>query len=536
MKKNFKKMAAIFIAAVTMITMVGCNSGNNANDAASTNGAESEVTSTAADTSADTSADSGASTRDTINIAVDGDVGNMSVFGSGVTFSYVAHQIYEGLYALGYENEIVPRLAESWEEVDSTHYIFKIREGVKFHDGNVLTANDVLFSYKLMQEDASYSQYVINIDFDKTKVVDDYTFELYFKEQNAYTFPNLTNVNIVSEASWNASPDKMVTTPVGTGPYKLKEYISGSNVTVEAFDEYWGGVPDIKEATFTVIAEPSQKTTALETGEVQLVMKLQTSDIEYLSGKSEYAVTQDTSVQSLSFFLNMHDNSVFANKQVRQALCYALDNEAINTVSYGGYGLASTGPFSTAMKDYSNQMEAEIYTAADMDKAKSLIKESGVSGGTVKIVTDGTSPEIAAAEIIQNILSELGFTAEINNYDSATVWNVGADPTQWDLLLIVTASPSGYGVDSMKAFLGGLNWSGWEGESFDNFMQFCTETIGAGDAETSNEKAKEVVKVIVDECPIYSTVQLVNCYAYDAKLNYEVWNVASLYLKDLKFQ
>lgn len=533
MKKYLKKMVVVLLSIATMMTMVGCGTKNDVKDAEPKSGAEVTVTGNAVET---TDVASEVTTKDTVNIAVDGDVGNMSVFGSGSTFAYVSNQIYEGLYAMGYDNQLVPRLAESWEEIDSKHYLFKIRQGVLFHDGNTLTAKDVLFSYKLMQEDANYSQYVINVDFEKTKVVDDFTFELFFKEQNAYTFPNLANVSIVSEASWNASPDKMVSTPIGTGPYKLKEYVSGSYVTVEAFNEYWGGAPEIKQATFTVIAEPSQKTTALETGEVQLVMNLQTSDIEYLSKKSEYAVLNDTGVQSLSLFLNMHENSVFANKLARQALCYALDNESINTVSFGGYGLASTAPFSSAMKDYDEKMTGDSYTTSDMEKAKSLIAESGISGGTVKIVTDGTSPQIAAAEIIQNTLSELGFTAEINNYDSATIWSVGSDPTQWDIILMVTASPSGYGVDSMKAFLGGLNWSGWKGEQFDTFMKLCAETIGADNGKVSNEKAIEVVKVIEEECPIYSMVQLVNSYAYDAKLNFKVWNSSSLYLKDLKFQ
>jgi peptide/nickel transport system substrate-binding protein len=526
MKKSMKKVIALFAAVTTIATAVGCGSGKEASDSTTSSNTASE--------SAGTTEKGGA--KDTINIAVDGDVGNMSVFGSGSTYAYVSNQIYEGLYAVGYDKEIVPRLAESWEQVDSTHYIFKIRQGVKFHDGNVLTAKDVLFSFKLMQEDTNYSQYVINVDFDKTNVVDDNTFELYLKEQNAYTFTNLANVSIVSEASWTASPDKMVTTPIGTGPYKLKDYVSGSYVTLEANNDYWGSAPDIREATFTVIAEPSQKTTALETGEVQLVMNLQTSDVDYLSKNSDYAVTKDTGVQSLSLFLNMHDNSVFAKKQVRQALCYGLDNEAINAVSYGGYALAANAPFSSAMKDYSDQMAGDIYTTSDMDKAESLIREAGVVGGTVKIATDGTSPQIAAAEVIQNKLTDLGFTAEINNYDSATIWNVAADPTQWDILLMVTASPSGYGVDSMKAFLGGLNWSAWQGESFDQFMQLCNETIGASDEQSSNAKAIEVVKVIEDECPIYSMVQLVNCYAYDANLNFKVWNASSLYLKDLKFE
>lgn len=525
MKKGMKKAVALLAAAAIMATAVGCGAGK---DGKNNTGTDNTATVTEAAGKGDA--------RDTINIAVDGDVGNMSVFGSGATYAYVSNQIYEGLYAVGYDKEIVPRLAESWEEVDSTHYIFKIRQGVKFHDGNTLTAKDVLFSFQLMQEDANYSQYVVNVDFDKTKVVDDYTFELYLKEKNAYTFTNLSNVSIVSEASWNASADKMVTTPVGSGPYKLKNYVSGSSVTLEAFSDYWGGAADIKEATFTVIAEPSQKTTALDTGEVQLVMNLQTTDVNYLKDKSQFAVTEDTGVQSLSFFLNMHDNSVFANKQVRQALCYSIDNDAINAVSYGGFALAAKGPFSSAMKDFSDEMATDIYTTSDMDKAKSLIKEAGVNGGAIKIATDGTSPEISAAEIIQNNLAELGFTAEINNYDSATIWNVAADPTQWDILLMVTASPSGFGVDSMKAFIGGLNWSGWQGESFDTFMKLCAETIGADDQQTSNAKAVEVVKVLEDECPIYSMTQLVNCYAYDANLNFKVWNASSLYLKDMKFE
>ncbi|MBF4694448.1 ABC transporter substrate-binding protein [Fusibacter ferrireducens] len=520
MKKRFMRLVVMLIILATSFSIVGCSSKKND---AQTEGAVNEN-------------ENAPEVRDKINIAVDSDVGNMNVFGSGNTYAYISNQIYEGLFALGYDKEVVPRLAESWEEIDSTHYIFKIRKGVKFHDGNDLTANDVLFSYKLMQEDANYNQYVINVDFEKTKVVDDYTFELYFKEQNAYTFTNLSNVNIVSEASWTASPDKMVTTPIGTGPYKLKDYLSGSYITLESFSEYWGGEPSIKEATFTVIAEPSQKTTALETGEVQLVMNVQISDIGYLMTNSDYNVTLDTGVQSLSFFLNMNENSVFSNKQVRQAFGYALDNDAINIVAYDGYGKAGTAPFSAAMKDYSEKMVGEIYTTTDVGKAKKMVDESGVDGGVVKIATNGTSAQIAAAEIIQNVLSELGFTAEINNYDSATIWNVGSDPTQWDVLLMVTASPSGYGVDSMKAFLGGLNWSGWKGESFDRFMQLCKETIGANSVDASNEKAVDVVKVIEEEMPIYSLVQLANSYAFDPSLNFRVWNASSLYLKDLKFE
>lgn len=510
MNKKLKIVATLFLSAAMTVTLFGCGG-----KSATTEPAKTQA-------------------RKTINIAVDGDVGNMSVFGSSQSACYLQNQVYEPLFDYGYNMKITPLLAQKWDKVDDTHYTFHLRHGVKFQDGNNFTANDVLFSLKLYSKDQNNSQAVSKVDFNKTKVTDDYTIDIYFTEKNAFAFSQLASVKIISEKSWNASNDKMATDPVGTGPYKLKRYVSGSYFTLGAYAGYWGGAPSIKEAKFTVISEASQRTTALETGEVQLVMDLQSSDVKYIKGKDKYTVLQSPGTISKSVFFNMTDKSLFASKEARQALCYAINNSSINKVVYGGFAKPSVSYFSTAMKDYKADMSSKMYTKTDLGKAKSLLSTAGIKKGTVKIATDGSTEDNATAEILQSTLKGLGITAQIKNYDGATIWSVASDPSQWDLILFVNTAPSGYGLDDMKSFLTGLNFSKWKGDDFNQFSKLCAEAASTVDENERIQKTKAALDIVYEECPTYSMVQTVNTEAYDKDINFKVWNQNSLYLAGLK--
>lgn len=474
--------------------------------------------------------------QDVLTVAINGDVGDLSPFSTSATAPYLWNQIYEPLFDQGYDMEMTPLLAESWEQVDQTHYTMKIREGVTDSEGNTFTAHDAVFVFETYTTDAENSTYVANIDFDKTVASDDYTLELYLLQPNNYTFTNLSGVRMFTKAAWEASKDQMVTEPVGTGAYKLKGFVSGSYVEIEARDDYWGGTPEIKNVKFSVIAEPSQATTALETGEVDIVMGLQASDQEYVDSKEGLKTLVNPAIRSMGMYLNMSENSVFRDKNVRQALCYAVDNAGINKVVYGGLAFEGVCPFSSAMMDYEEGMDGDMYGAADMGKAKELLKEAGVSGGKIKIATDGSSEETAIAEILQSTLMELGFTAEINNYDMATIWDVASNPTQWDIVLQIAAAPSGYGLDQLQAFLVALNWSKWSGEDFDKFNGLYQEAIMAGTPEESRKKAVEAVKLVEETAQTYAFVQLSDIYGYKDNLNFRVWNQNSLLVKDLKFE
>lgn len=514
MKKRTKRLAALLTTAVMMVAAAGCTKSPDVDGGTGESG----------------------ETKDTITVSMSGDVGDLSPFSTSVTAPYVRYQIYEPLFDLGYDMEVTPVLAESWEQVDTTHYTMKIREGVTDSEGNPFTAEDAVFVLNTYAEDATNSAYVANVDLEKTTATDEHTLDLYLLQPNLYTFTNLSSVMMFTQAAWEASEDHMVTDPVGTGAYKLKDYVSGSYVEVEARDDYWGGTPEIKTARFTVISEPSQATTALETGEVDLVMGLQASDQEYIDSMDGFTTLVNSSIRTMGMYLNMTENSVFQDQAVRQALCYAVDNDSINEVVYGGLATPSVCPFSTAMLDYSEELNGDMYAASDMDKAQEVLAGAGIKEGNVKIATDGTAEQTAIAEILQNVLSQLGFTAEINNYDTATIWDVASDPTQWDIILQVGAAPSAYGLDQLYAFLVSLNWSQWSGEGFDQFNTLYTEAITADSTESSMEKTAEAVKLVEDTAQTYAFVQPSDIYAYNDSLNFRIWNQNALLLKDLKFE
>jgi len=506
MKYHAKRFFAIFLAAVLTLGLAACG-GNDESDGPKT----------------------------TLTVVADSDLGDMSPFGSSTSFSYFQEQVYEPLFALGYNMEETPRLAKSWDRVDDQHYTFHLNDGICDSAGNPITANDVIFSLKLYLEDSNYSQYVSHIDFDKTVATDDKTVDIYFADTNAFAFSQLAGVRIVTQAAWEASPDRMVTTPVGSGPYKYKEYVGGSYFILEANDKYWGEQPTIREIRFNIVSEPAQRTTQLETGAADIVMNLQASDVEYIRGKDHLEVDCHTSVQSMTMFFNMDPVSAMSSKELRQGVCWSIDNEAINNLAYGGFCAPSKAFFSTAMTDYTDDMAKDIYTTSDMGKAQELFAASGKAGSSIRIATDGSQQETTIAEIIQTTLLENGFNVTIDNYDPATIWSVASDPTQWDLLLMITAAPSGNGVDKMFAFLAGLNFSKWSGESFDTTCAKLMEATNTLDTNARLALTKEALDIVEEEVPAYSMVMIAQNFAYNTNLNFRVYNQASLYVADLEF-
>lgn len=471
---------------------------------------------------------------DLLTIVTDSDLGNMGPFGNGTSFSYMQDQVYQGLFNFGYNMEITPVLAESWDQVDDTHYTFHLREGLKDSENNPITAADVLFSMQLYATDASFGQYVAHIDFDKTTATDERTLDLYFSDTNAFAFSQIAGIRIVTRAAWEASPDGMVTKPIGSGPYKLKDYVGGSYFILEANENYWGEQPSFKEIRFNIVAEPAQRTTQLETGSADLVMNLQASDVGYIDGKDNLTVERHISTQTMTMFFNMDSVSVMSSKEMRQGVCYAIDNEAMNVAAYGGYCAGSTALFSTAMVDYSDDMATDIYTTSDADKAAELFAASGKQGGSIRIATDGSPQETTIAELLQSSLIANGFEVTIDSYDAATIWSVAADSTQWDLLLMITSAPSGYGLDKMTAFLPTLNFSKWSGSSFDQAASLMFEASNTVDEATRMDLTKQVLAIVEDEVPAYGIVQIAQNIAYRSNLNFKVWNQASLYAADLK--
>lgn len=516
MKPLTKRLLSLTVSATMLLGLAACGS----------SGTESSSSTATAESSAG---------KTSLTIVTDSDLGNMSPFGSGNSFAYFQDQVYESLFRLGYNMEMTPVLAESWDQESDTHYIFHLREGVTDSAGNPVTAQDVLYSIKLYAQDATYKQYVEHIDLEKTTAPDDTTLDLYFADTYAFAFTQLAGVRVVTQAAWEASGDGMITDPVGSGPYKLDEYVSGSYFTLSYNENYWGDEPAIKNVRFNIVSEPSQRTTQLETGVADLVMNLQASDVAYIDDMDNFDVTSHASYQSMTMFFNMDPVSAMSSKELRQAVCYSVDNASINAAAYGGYCIPSKTLFSSAMLDYTDDMASEMYTTSDPAKAAELIAASGKAGSTIHIATDGSAQETTIAEMLQSNLLENGIDVVIDSYDPATIWSVATDTSKWDLLLMIASTPAGYGLGEMNAFLNNLNFSHWSGESFDKVSALMTEGTNTVDEAQRLEITKQVLDIVTEEVPAYAFVEIAQNFAYNTSLNFQVWDQASVYVADLQF-
>lgn len=520
MKTTTKRILATLSALTLTASLAACGGSSSST-------ATGESASSAAAT---------ATTKDTLVVAEETDCGTMAPVGSTIDCrTDIANQVYNGLFRYGYNMEIEPQLATSWEEVDSTHYVFHLREGVKYHDGRDFTAKDVLFSLELAYNDASSNAIATYLDLENCKIIDDYTVELAFTQQNAFNFSKLDALNIVNEEAYNESGDGFATHPIGTGPYKFESSVPGSTYTFTAFDEYWGEAPAIKNLTLMVIPEASQRTTSLQTGEVDINMVLQTSDYEYMSTQEGFAVGGKPGYNSETLFFNMTENSPFQEKALRQAVCYVVDNEAMNEAAFGGYSYPNTTVWSSGMNDYDETWTSPMYGEPDFEKAQELVDSVGAPTEPITILYGGMYQEEIMAQILQANLAKIGITAEVVSVDQGVLWSSMADPTAYDIGIMGCSAPSGYGLDSMTAFLTGLNFQGWSGENYDKVVELCNAGASAATDEERMQYTKELHDLIVEEVPLYGMVTINKMYAYNASLNFDIFGQYSFRACDLAF-
>lgn len=521
-----KKALSLVLAVLMLLTLAACGSqpatqsDTPKSDAAQTEAPQSETV----------------PARDTINVALAQDPGTLSFLHAGNDFYWIVNsQIYEPLYALDENNNEIPLLATSWEK-DGLDITFHLREGVKYHDGTDFKADDVLFTMNMYSTNASSSTMTELFDLENSRVIDDYTVVIRLKQENAFAMAQFPFILITNQKSYEASTDAMVTTPVGTGAYKLSKYTIGSSVALEAFNDYWGGAPAIKYANFLVIPEASQRTNALETGEIDVNLELQRSDYDYINGLDGLETFVFTPASSDAYMMNCNEVSVCSDIRVRQALCYATDNEGIVGTAMSGFGTPSKACSSPQMIDYDPAWESD-YFAYDMDKAKELIAEAGIAPGTpLAIVTMGTDQQIAEAEVLQASFEELGFDVSITNYDQATFFSVVFDPKGWDITTSFCTAASSYALDMWRVYISanGFSYNSWLNEDFETLL---AKTCGISDPAERIANCKQLHDYFLQDVPWYFMGSASNLFGYSSDIEgFVIWNADTPILRLFSFK
>ena len=365
------------------------------------------------------------------------EIASLSPDDSGPTVHWVmVTQIHNGLIELDENFEPQPVLATALPEVteDGLTYTFTLREGVLFHDGTEFTSADVKYTYEwyMNPDNAAVSANYFAL-VESVEAPDPYTVIVNMSQPNAAFFGQVADTFIVPAAYHSeVGEDAYKGAPIGTGPFKLREWRAAEFTVVEAFDDHFRGRPHLDSIRMNIVPEASVRTIALETGDADSsVWPLVTEDDLRLTESGEFT-SYVTSALAVNHFPLNNEHPALSDKRVRQALMFAIDRQSIIDDIFGGAATMATGNLSPAM--------GEFYTADvpeypyDPERAAALLDEAGWVLGddgmrakdgeplsfTITVIT-GDQVRRPEAEVVQSYLLEAGIDVQIEEAPVATI-------------------------------------------------------------------------------------------------------------------
>jgi len=325
----------------------------------------------------------------------------------------VLFNVFEGLVKPDEEGNLKPAVASDYSiSEDGKVYTFTLRDGIKFHDGTEVTAEDVKYSIERNAgTDGTDPLISAFSNIESVEVTDEKTVVMTLKESNTEFLAYMT-VAIIP-----ASNTDTETNPIGTGPYKFVSRSPQENIVLERFDDYWGDKAYIKDVTFKIEANSDSVVMDLEGGSIDLYPRVTSNQASQLSDNFEVYEGTMNLVQAL--YLN-NDVEPFNNQLVRQALCYAIDPQTIMDFVSDGKGTEiGSSMFPSFGKYYLSEL-TETYNQ-DIDKAKELLAEAGYPDGfdfTITVASNYTQ-HVDTAQVLVEEFKEIGVNATIQEVE----WN-----------------------------------------------------------------------------------------------------------------
>ncbi|MFC4711723.1 glutathione ABC transporter substrate-binding protein [Planococcus dechangensis] len=448
-------------------------------------------------------------------LAVLSDASSLDPHGSNdVPSSVVQENIYETLVNRDENNEIVPGLAESWEQVDETTWSFQLREGVTFHDGEEFNAEVVKANLDRIRDEAVASPRLFLFEMiTEVNAVDEYQVEI----TTEYPFsPLLAHLShngggMISPASieadyealeGGADPGSVISEePVGTGYFKFDSWNVGSEIKLVKNEEYWDEPANVDSVTFRVVPDSQVRAADLETGNVHIIDPVQPNEVERINNSGAASVLQTPS-SSLAYLGFNTEKEPFNDPLVRQAISYAIDRQAIISGIYDDFAIPANGPLAPGIFGYTEDIDAVEF---DMDRARELIEEAGMTDGfTTSIWTNDNPQRQSIAVLVQEALAELNIDVSINVMEFGAYLDQTA-AGEHDMFILGWSNPTGdadYGMyalfhSSQKGNPG--NRSFYENEEVDTLLD---EGRREADPELREEIYAEVAQLLTDDAPM----------------------------------
>lgn len=419
-----------------------------------------------------TSATAPAELKDTLNIAITAQPPTLDAPTTASNAAAgIAIHIFESLFMLDGDFKPAPVLVDLYTiSEDGLLYTFNLRQGVKFHNGKELTAEDVVASMNRWLETSSRAKSLLAGSV--FAQVDNYTVTLTVPKASADVLELIAAPSQFAAISpkevVEAAGVEGISEYIGTGPYKLQEWKADQYIQLVRYEDYQspagassGFVGEKPAATenliFRFVTDHATRIAGIQTGEYDVAESVPLERYEELAGNADLKLYAK-SAGNLNLFLNT-TNGILANKTIRQAVLAALNNEDIMLASFGDPNLYSLSPSfaNPAQPQWATERGGEYYNQNDPEKAKALLAEAGYNNEPIVLVTTPDYEEMYKATlVVQEQLRQAGFNAEVQSYDFPVFMEHRSDVTQFDLFI----TSNSYGLNPSQFSVVTAGWAG----------------------------------------------------------------------------
>ncbi|SIT72795.1 ABC transporter substrate-binding protein [Edaphobacillus lindanitolerans] len=414
----------------------------------------------------------------TLTIANGSDMVTFDIHDHNNTSTEAIHvNMFNYLVKNGGDEGFLPDLAESWENKNDTTWTFKLKEGVKFHNGDDFTAEDVKFTLERVARDESLLEYGSYKQIKEVNVLGDHEFEIITNNPEPALLNRLSRLgsgmlpkNYIETEGW----ETFLKEPVGTGPYKFKEWKRDDRLVLTANEDYFGDAPKWEELVFRAIPEDSTRVSELLTGGVDVAVNIPPTDVQRIESTDGVHVAQSPTQRVMLLAVRTAGEGPTADPKVREAIDLAIDKEAIVESLLGGAGTVTR----TRVTPGNAGANESLYGVSvyDQEKAKKLLAEAGYPDG-VEITLSSPNgrylKDKESVELMSAMLGEVGIKVELELLEWSAFSEKYQNRTFGDMFYI------GYGNSMFDASLA---------------LERLTFEQAAGETDYDNPKTEELLK------------------------------------------
>ncbi|HEX5493570.1 MAG TPA: ABC transporter substrate-binding protein [Mycobacteriales bacterium] len=431
-----------------------------------------------------------------------------ATFDPGLQYDTSSYTVYRNIFDQllrrdPTSHEVVPGVADSWKQTDPTTWTFTIHNGIKFSNGEALTADDVAFSINRILDKNFNSPQFANFSTISSATASGNTLTVATHTASPTLLSYLTTLSVVpKDYVGKVGNDSFNAKPIGSGPYLLASQTAGSTAVLTANPHYWKAKPQVGKVTFRAVPNVATRVADLKSGRADLVTGLTPDTAKELSGDNKTQVLSSPTERVAYLAFNTMGDTPTKNVKVRQAIAYAIDYNSIISNLLGGFGKPVKTVLTPLSFGYPDNVAGYSY---DPDKAKALLAASGVKSPELVFPSSPSyNPQLIQA--IQANLEAVGFKVSISNTDQATYLKKVQSPKHdWGSVRFGRWSCSCLDADGTiyPLFHTGTIWSSFTDQTFDTAVEQARGTTDEAARTAAYTQAFDVIQAQVPGIGLY---------------------------------